>query len=145
MSAVAQPVASVHTANDASELYHWTTHTIAVVRKGGFRQTLHANEAVQEVAARRANLCSKWWFPAPHSNSAFPEGDGHIHMRSASDTTSRAMRRIGILDRKITTHSIRHFYATLLLAQGTPLHIVQKAMGHASLATTQLYIQVDEH
>ena len=33
-------------------------------------------------------------------------------------------------------HDIRHTYASLLLLQGTPIHYVQKQMGHASIQTT---------
>lgn len=37
-------------------------------------------------------------------------------------------------------HKFRHTYATGLIASGTPLDAVQKWLGHASLATTQIYL-----
>lgn len=127
-----------------SKMYDWSTNTFSVIRKGGFRQTIYANPAVQEVAARRNEIGSQWWFPSEYSNSQFPKGDGHVLMKSASDTICRAMRRIGIADPRITTHSIRHFYACMLIARNSPIHIVQEVLGHASLSTTQLYLQVQE-
>lgn len=37
---------------------------------------------------------------------------------------------------KITVHSLRHTYATLMIADGTPLVVVSRQMGHAQASTT---------
>lgn len=111
-------------------------------RKGGIEQTIHLTPVMLELAARMPK--TGWWFPSPYTSSQFPEGGGHILMKSASTKVTRALRNIGITDPKITGHSIRHFYACMLLATGTPLHVVQEMLGHASLATTQLYILAHE-
>src|SRR5690606_4346278 len=87
---------------------------------------------------------SGWWFPSPYPNREFPDGGGHILMKSASDAVAHAIRRAGITDPRLTGHSLRHLFATQLLREGVPIRVVQEALGHASLATTQLYTEVTE-
>ncbi len=119
------------------------TQELRSLRKGGFVQYIKLTPVLVELAERMPR--DGWWFPSEYSNKEFPDGGGHILMKSASTRITSVMRRVGITDTRLTAHSIRHFYCCLLLAQGVPLHVVQEMMGHASLATTQLYIEVQQH
>lgn len=122
--------------------YDHRTQTLRVTRKGGITHYLLLPELAQDIANRMP--LTDWWFPSPYPSRQFPDGGGHIMMKSASSKITRALRRIGVTDTRITAHSLRHFFACSLIVNGVPLHVVQELMGHASIATTQLYVEVTD-
>jgi site-specific recombinase XerD len=77
-----------------------------------------------------------WLFPGRTKHEQLNEGVLQYVAR-------RARHRSG-LKKKITTHTLRHCFATHLLEAGTDIRTIQLLMGHATLQTTVQYIHISQ-
>jgi integrase/recombinase XerD len=83
------------------------------------------------------------WLAARKGPWVFPGRGGARPLRreTAWRIVERAARLAGI--RGVHPHTLRHSFATHLLEGGAHLRAVQEMLGHASVATTQIYTHVD--
>lgn len=94
------------------------------------------------------------WYWSTHRNPVwiFPAGANPVLRKRAKQSmsgqsVSRAVKAIAVecdIHKNITTHSLRHCYATHLLSEGLNLHAIQRLLGHESPLTTSLYTQLTE-
>ncbi|HZD79636.1 MAG TPA: site-specific tyrosine recombinase XerD [Actinomycetota bacterium] len=68
---------------------------------------------------------------------------GRLSRQACGRLVSDHAKRAGIAGR-VTPHSLRHSFATHLLEGGADVRVVQELLGHASVATTQVYTLVTE-
>ncbi|MDE1822028.1 MAG: tyrosine-type recombinase/integrase [Euryarchaeota archaeon] len=73
------------------------------------------------------------------------QGDPRVFpiCRESVERMVRARARDAGIGKKVTPHTLRHTLATTLLKRGLDLRFIQKQLGHASVATTQIYTHVD--
>ncbi len=121
---------------------------LMVEGKGGRERmvplTEPAQEALSNYLAVRPQFISpeskmrqeKWLFPSRTSDS------GHLTRQRFAQLLKDLARAAEIEPGKVSPHILRHAFATHLLSHGADLRSVQKMLGHADIATTQIYTHI---
>ncbi len=113
---------------------------LTVMGKGRKQRMVPLIPPVQKLIADYVALCP---FALPEQGPLFIGAKGGpLSPRIVQLAMARLRGALG-LPETATPHALRHSFATHLLARGGDLRSIQELLGHASLATTQIYTAVD--
>ena len=113
---------------------------ITVTGKGNKARMVPVLAQVARLAAEYIALCP---YDLPAEGPLFVGArGGPLSPRIVQLAMARLRGALG-LPETATPHSLRHSFATHLLARGSDLRAIQELLGHASLSTTQVYTAVD--
>ncbi len=96
------------------------------------------------VSGRAKDAIGKWLeVRADEPKFLFPSRGKHISRIRLYQMLKDLAVRAGLPPEKVSPHVLRHAFATHLLEGGADLRILQTLLGHADIATTQIYTHVD--
>ena len=96
---------------------------------------LVARDQAQDLSRKDGKSVSRFLFPS-HGKA------GHLSRHGFFQLIKQLAAKAGVLPSKVTPHTLRHAFATHLLAGGADLRSIQVMLGHADLATTEIYTHV---
>ena len=93
-----------------------------------------------------ADLARKAGKPAPRHLFPGSGAEGHLTRQHFHLMLKDMAVAAGLQPSLVSPHALRHAFATHLLAGGADLRVIQTLLGHADVATTEIYTHVlDEH
>jgi integrase/recombinase XerD len=103
-----------------------------------------SKERLVPISGRAEAAVRAWLQNVPGSSSwLFPSGKKHMTRVRLFQLVRELAAEAGIPPERISPHVLRHAFATHLLSGGADLRVLQELLGHADIATTQIYTHVD--
>jgi integrase/recombinase XerD len=103
-----------------------------------------SKERLVPISSRAEGAVARWLEIAPGGRPwLFPSGKTHLSRVRLFQIVRAMAADAGIAPERVSPHVLRHAFATHLLSGGADLRVLQSLLGHADIATTQIYTHVD--
>lgn len=113
------------------------------VGKGGKERVVPVGKHALQWIQRYMKEARPAFNPKPDTKQIFLNRFGGPLSRISVWTFIKHYAKVAGIKKTIKPHTLRHSFATHLLEAGADLRVVQELLGHASIATTQIYTHVD--
>jgi integrase/recombinase XerD len=101
-------------------------------------------ERLVPISSRAETAVGRWREHVPGDSLwLFPGGKQHLSRMRLFQIVRQMAADAGISPERVSPHVLRHAFATHLLSGGADLRVLQSLLGHADIATTQIYTHVD--
>ena len=128
----------------ASELVSLPRAAIHVDRPFLILRGKGGRERMVPISDRARAAVAAWRMHVPQGAAwLFPSGKGHLSRIRLYQLVKLLAAAAGIAPERVSPHVLRHAFATHLLAGGADLRALQSMLGHADIATTEIYTHVD--
>lgn len=117
-------------------------HSIRVIGKGSKERQVLYPEALDAIFSAYLAEFKEIHHQSKHSNLLFLTPQGAKLTRQLIYQRLQYYRRNAGISQRLSPHMLRHAFATHLLANGADIRSVQELLGHQSIATTQVYLDV---
>lgn len=103
-----------------------------------------AKERLVPISSRAEAAVDRWIEHVPSKSLwLFPSGKSHLSRVRLFQIVRQMAADAGLVPERVSPHVLRHAFATHLLSGGADLRVLQSLLGHADIATTQIYTHVD--
>lgn len=128
----------------ATELVSLDIRAIVADRPFAILRGKGGKERLVPISDRARKAVSRWIEVRPTGSTwLFPSGKSHLSRVRLFQMIKELARDAGIPPERVSPHVLRHAFATHLLEGGADLRALQTMLGHADIATTEIYTHVD--
>jgi integrase/recombinase XerD len=128
----------------ATELVSLPRHAVRADKPFLILRGKGAKERLVPISDRARAAVAQWAALVPRDSLwLFPSGKGHLSRVRLFQLVRELAAHAGVPPERVSPHVLRHAFATHLLEGGADLRALQLLLGHADIATTQIYTHVD--
>lgn len=117
---------------------------IRVFGKGSKERIVPIGHLAIQALRRYLTKSRPFLLKAPDEPTLFISNRGKVLDRERIWAIIKDTARLAGINKNIHPHTLRHSFASHLLENGADLRVIQEMLGHADIATTQIYTHVDQ-
>lgn len=122
---------------------HFDANYVRCIGKGRKERIVPFGQSARGELKRYLDEVRPVWCRDPQQRGVFLTRRGTPMSRKTFWVLIKKYAGVSGIHRDISPHTLRHSFASHLLANNAPLRVIQEMLGHADIATTQIYTHID--